>query len=1355
MKYQSQSKDNKSLSKTKFEKYLRAESHLISRETIASIFLLRWIDFVEATNETNSLRQKKTVISRLPSELRWNSLCKISFSESDQLAKRLVSLSEYLKSESGDIGNWQAGWLAIFATLFERLSKVNSTYLLHELQRVAQLPFESSSDHLKALEAFDRDLEDLRDSYFNEHITPVNIAGLIAALADPKDGDRVCDPCYGSANLLIELNKRLRAKQQAPVENIAQLNVTGFEINDVSFLVGLVRMLLAGINLPEVANVNCFELEQIRNTFSENFDLVVSNPPIGVRVQRENPLFKHFCIQSSDCTGYFIQHALNLLKPGGRAVIVLPEGFLFRKGADRELRRHLLQNGQIEAVIGLPAGALLPTTSVSICLLVLKKDGGIKKVKLARINYENFKFNGSSLNSFDVETALSALNYPDAWEDGSVNNLRLTFKKLKKQIPQVSEMKEADKLILLERLNPFFEKTNRLASKDSLYRNVWEVDLNELEKYDWDLTPRRREKGGLDLILSNLVGGDGLRSEVVKLSSVADVISGRSIKSADLVDDKPIENAVGYVRAKDLSLRKVLRTKSWLLPGVDAIEKKWALLQGDVLIPKAGFLGKSSIISCEESELIASHGIYVLRSDKNRLDPSFLHAYLASSACQNWLVALSRGTVVQQISRSVLEDLPIPLLPLSLQVKAATEFNEQGTDVLNFLGSQVPHSNSDRITSLLADLDNKVPRIFSGVDETPSLTRFEPIVEIMKVARSWENHADLNISTPLWLISLIQALLPLSGASQIPSGPGLLSVLQAAERGVKIAIEKTNTHHFLESQARAICERLLEWLLALISDLLSSNVLQVVSSPASIVAGSSSEFSLKIRNPGVLPLRDIFVETLPNWGAINLPYLPENGIFDINLTGDTAKYEHEVSIIIIWRALTISGQSVQGEIELAIRVKSPNSQKTTLSVELGGSPYVTGDPLGPEHGQSVFYGREEIIGRISRQIETHGNVVLLEGNRRAGKTSILKHLEGKLVIPGWLAVYASLQGAKGASQVVGVPTAEVFREIAHSIAAALIKLGLDVPLPNGKIHLKGMPPVGVARACREGISLDSPFADFREYLQIVLSLLEPLELGLVLMLDEFDKLQEGIDNGVTSPQVPENIRFLIQTYPKFSAILTGSRRLKRLREEYWSALYGLGTSIPVTALDMHSARQVVTEPVRDQLAFSNEAVERVLEITARQPYLMQCLCNRIFDYAVQSKNRSITVSVVNDAAQLLVRDNEHFASLWDYASLGPETGRHRRQQILLICARGFKQSFQIRFGTMLEQLAQLGIHVEDSLLDIDLSYLRELELIDFAGEIGEGEYRLAIPLMSDWIEQQQDADVVASRARNESEQENG
>jgi type I restriction enzyme M protein len=143
----------------------------------------------------------------------------------------------------------------------------------------------------------------------------------------------------------------------------------------------------------------------------------------------------------------------------------------------------------------------------------------------------------------------------------------------------------------------------------------------------------------------------------------------------------------------------------------------------------------------------------------------------------------------------------------------------------------------------------------------------------------------------------------------------------------------------------------------------------------------------------------------------------------------------------------------------------------------------------------------------------------------------------------------------------------------------------------------------------------------------------------------------------------------------------------------------------------------------------------------------------VFEYAARTKIRSITLGVVNDAANGLVRDNEHFASLWDYAAGGPNTGRRRRQLILLLSALSFKQGTHLSFGTLQEQLTQAGVDVDDQRLDIDLSYLRELELVDLSGEIGDGRYRLAVPLMADWIEQQQDANVVTSCARIEAEEE--
>jgi type I restriction enzyme M protein len=704
----------------------------------------------------------------------------------------------------------------------------------------------------------------------------------------------------------------------------------------------------------------------------------------------------------------------------------------------------------------------------------------------------------------------------------------------------------------------------------------------------------------------------------------------------------------------------------------------------------------------------------------------------------------------------VLDKLPVPLPPLQMQIRAAEQFQEFSSDVLAFL-ADIKGRELDRPAAWLAKLSTKISEtggFAAAFDDTSLLNQFEALAAMAGQARQWLEQDKVARHAARWLLPLTDALLPLSGVLQIPRGPGLLNVLQKAERGMSVVLEHATGNFLVESQARSVAARLRDQLREAIASLISAFDIRVRAAPQSLATGTFAEFVVEIENDGALPLRDFDIETVPSWGGGQTPYLAEHGIFPLNLRGDVPKQASQLSLQLQWSARDLADQPLFGLVELAIQIDQPELPALELVTELGGSPYVTGSPLEPQHGHEVFFGREGVIEQIGRQIATHGNVVLLEGNRRAGKTSILKHLEGHAVIPGWLAVYSSLQGAEGAAHAVGVPTSEVFREIARSIAAGLTKLDIEVPLPNGHVIKVGKPALGVARACREGISSESPFVDFREYLELVLSKLEPLGLGLVLMLDEFDKLQEGIDHGVTSPQVPENIRFLIQTYPKFSAILTGSRRLKRLREEYWSALYGLGICVQVTALDMQSARSVVTEPVRDKLTYSNEAIERVVDLTARQPYLMQCLCNRVFDYAVQTKSRSITLGVVNDAANGLVRDNEHFASLWDYAGLGPKAGRRRRQLILLLCALSFKQGTHISFGTLHEQLAQVGVEVGDEALDVDLAYLRELELVDLFGTIGEGHYRLAIPLMADWIEQQQDADVVTSRARSETEEEN-
>jgi len=1315
----------------------RHDANALIREAVATFLLLRWFDQAEAEREAMAVFEDRAYWPLLPANLQWRHWHAL---EPAALSERVQALVEQLGRMEVDAAQVGAPWLHRLAAPLRRLLKVNPVYWRDVLQWIAELPFETPSDRRGLVELFDLVLAQTSEVYDGQHQTPANIARLVAALAQPQQGERVYDPCFGSGNFLIAAWQQAERTWQQARRPGPLLEVAGIEVNEGIFLVGLTRMLLAGIDHPQLELGNSLERSQPNSPSREGFDLVLANPPIGAKVSRDGGWgLQHFAFLTTDSVGLFIQHALAQLKPQGRAVIAVPEGFLFRGGVERELRRHLLEHGQVEAVVGLPAGSFAPYASVKGALLLLRRKGGADRVRMV-----------DAAPLFDARS--------DADRNRRAPAIRV----------EVAHQLAAD-LIRPEIRRPIKGVEDAAPDRGLISRLLWDLPVSELAAADWDLTPRRREQGGLEDLLTTLNEALGQQVSIALLKDVVHVTAGRAIRSADLREEPPGPSELGptvpYLRIKDLQKGKVARATSWLRPELAGVEQRWALMPGDVLLSKSGTIGKAAIVSNGAAGAIAGNGLYVLRPDPQRLDAGFLQAYLSSPSCQSWLTARARGAVIQHLNRGVLDELPMPLPPLHVQARAAAQFRDHGADVLSFLLQLSPGGEAERLAAWLAEFSEKLPVFAAGLDATPPLGAMDALVAMTASPRRWLEQEEVSSAAARWLGPLVDTLQPLAGAAQIPPGPGLLSVLQDAERAILRVVDQASGHLPVEAQARAVAERLRDWLRALIDDLVSSAELRVTELPDLLPAGSAAEFTVVVTNAGVLPLRDLRLRTEPNWGIASGNYLAERGELPLTPRGDTPKRGERLSLQVQWRGRTLTGRDVSGVMELAIRIASPTAPAALSAVEeLGGNPYVTGSPLEPLHGHAVFYGRERLIAEIRNQIVTHGNVVLLEGNRRAGKTSILKHLEGRTAIPGWLAVYASLGAGEGAAKAVGVPTAEVFRLIAFELSKGIAGLEVDTPLPDGSTvnreALLGANRLAklqessrISKACRSGISDQSPFSDFRDYLGILLEIADSQGLGIVLMMDEFDKLQEGIENGVTSPHVPDNIRFLIQSHPRFSAILTGSRRLKRLREEHLSALYGLGTSISVTALDVDSARRVVTEPVRGRLAFSDEAVERIIELTARQPFLIQCLCNKIFEFASHAKTRSITLAVVEDAATALVRINEYFASLWGYAAGGPKTGGCRRQLILLQCALAFKRGTHLSFGTLREQLAQVGAEAEEVDLDADLAHLRELDLIDFSGEIGDGHYGLAVPLMGQWIELHQDADVVTSRARAEAEEE--
>lgn len=1282
----------------------RLHSFGVSREDVRNLlvllFLLRWLrdemsSFAEYNGESESLK----LADRLNELFSSN----ISFHEIDQhIAESLSLLRHSVKVE----GLSELDFSSKYQLFKDKRVVMEALYWFSQW---GGLRLDRRKDISQFFEIL---LQETRTPQTTQFSSSKLLSQLIVAIADPKSGETILDPCAGEGNFLIAAHKAIEA---ADTDFLSHTSFTGYDLSEDAILIAMVRFFLSGtFNFHLSRRSGLYDSN--RGELHHKYDVVLAQPPVGIKREdyRHLSYEKQFPVITNDIVGMFIQQAVFSLKPGGRAIIAIPEGLLFGKNRYQiELRQYLVEHGYLEAVVRIPPKTLIEDSGIRGALLLLSNNKRrTRKVRFADLS-----------SYFHRNSYKSSLGLPKILLEQILE--RLFCEELPEAIPLPPGVKEGT------------------FGTGVSTRAFWDVSVEEIATNNWDLNPVRKEDDALILLLTDFRKLMGDEVKVENLSKVAQINTGKSVKSTEQTD---IKNSYGYIRIRDIENFKIQKFTTWLQEDLARAYSGSRLNKGNILISKTGTIGKLALVDDNGDGAFAGNNFYVLRINSAKVSPEYLLYYLSTSFCQDWLDSRKRGAVQQHINTDVIKTLPILLPSLETQKRAVAQYEQHGTDVITFLKENSQQSDENAVEHLVDVMETEIAKKIVGNDTSIEKST-NLLSEISLKALSIDGVIDeLNSQQKDWYLSVLNILRVLKDINKIPPGPVLLNIFQDASERVAQLREVTAGNYNLEERLlrsfayiRGRIDRCIDMIFANVSIVVSSSVKE-------LEKNSDVEFSISLDNQGFLPLKNVVVETSPSFGGGDNYYLADHTSMEVSLSCKTSDADR-VSFTVMWRAETLAGKQVSGSSELAIKLKQLSEE--FKSFETASNPYVTGSPLEPENGALVFYGRETFIQQVVRQIESNGNVILLEGNRRAGKTSILKHLEGSKTIPNWLVVYSSLQGAEGASDKVGVPTVEVFREMARSIASAITKTGVDVPLPDGKIILAGKPALGIARSCKAGIGEDAPFIDFRDYLEVLLSVLEEKQLGIVLMLDEFDKLQEGIDNGVTSPQLPENIRYLIQNYSRFSAILTGSRRLKRLREEYWSALYGLGTNLTVSALDQTNAEKVVIEPVKEYIAYSGEAVELILSLTARQPYLIQKMCNRIFDYAVRNTAHSIKTNDVNFIADELIVADEHFASLWDYARLGPVNGGYRRQVLLCTLSSNFNNKPLCTFGMLQEYLVQNGVDVKDDELEADIAYLRELELVNFFGEDGTGYYAIEVPLMAKWISYHQDSEVVVKNALNE------
>lgn len=210
-----------------------------------------------------------------------------------------------------------------------------------------------------------------------EFFTPPKVSRLIAEILRPEAGESVGDPCCGSGTLLLTCSAFARACSGGK-----GCQLFGQEKNGSTWALAKINMFLHGELAAQLAWGDTLKDPRlVAGGQLQKFDVVVSNPPFnlkdwGQEAASTDPYgrYRRGVPPRASADYAFISHMVETLKPGhGRMAVVVSHGVLFRSGAELQIRRQLLEEGLVDAVIALPA-KLLPNTSLPIALLVLRQD---------------------------------------------------------------------------------------------------------------------------------------------------------------------------------------------------------------------------------------------------------------------------------------------------------------------------------------------------------------------------------------------------------------------------------------------------------------------------------------------------------------------------------------------------------------------------------------------------------------------------------------------------------------------------------------------------------------------------------------------------------------------------------------------------------------------------------------------------------------------------------------------------------------------------------------------------------------------------------------------------------------------
>ena len=367
------------------------------------------------------------------------------------------------------------------------------------------------------------------------------------------------------------------------------------------------------------------------------------------------------------------------------------------------------------------------------------------------------------------------------------------------------------------------------------------------------------------------------------------------------------------------------------------------------------------------------------------------------------------------------------------------------------------------------------------------------------------------------------------------------------------------------------------------------------------------------------------------------------------------------------------------------------------------NPYYAGGSLPEESG--LFFGHEDVIAFIAEYIAgpRWGSILLLIGQRKTGKSSLLKQLSSRL---DKRYVVAFIDG-----QVLGSEggMAHLFYDLSDSIASSLSTAGVEFSPP----------------ALADFEQAPSHFFE-RKFLARVEAALG--NRRLLLVLDEFEEIEMRVREGRLDPTVFGHLRHVIQYSKKLVFILVGTHRLEELTKEYWSLFLGIAQVKQIRFLDFTAACRLIREPAAGSgLVYDDLAVARILDFTAGHPYFVQLMCFALVNSANVNRRRLLAAQDVQDAAVEAIGLGEaHFLWLWNQMS--------PKEQLVMAALTALPRELgAATSGDVSDKLAEYGQHMDAAEVSVALGTLAAEDLVE---EIPNHilRYRFKLGIVCLWIQ---------------------